>query len=233
MNVFIVHAHPEPKSFTAAMKDVAVDELRKLGHTVEVSDLYAMSFDPVASGSDFAPRHNDKYLVYALEQRNSYESGSLSADIAVEVEKLKRADLIVLSFPLFWFSVPAILKGWIDRVLLSGLCYGGRRFYDRGGLRGKKMLAAITLGGREGMFGADAVHGEIDVMLRPLLRGTFYYVGCDVLPPFFAWHVPYITAEARQDYLERYRARLASIDTDTPLRFPSLEQFDDRMMPKR
>jgi NAD(P)H dehydrogenase (quinone) len=60
MNVFIVHAHPEPKSFTAAMKDVAVDELRKLGHTVEVSDLYAMSFDPVASGSDFAPRHNDK-----------------------------------------------------------------------------------------------------------------------------------------------------------------------------
>jgi NAD(P)H dehydrogenase (quinone) len=174
-----------------------------------------------------------KYLVYALEQRNSYESGSLSPDIAFEVEKLNRADLIVLSFPLFWFSVPAILKGWIDRVLLSGLCYGGRRFYDRGGLRGKKMLAAITLGGRESMFGEDAIHGEIDVMLRPLLRGTFYYVGCDVLPPFFAWHVPYITAEARQEYLEKYRARLASIENDMPLRFPSLDQFDERMMPKR
>jgi NAD(P)H dehydrogenase (quinone) len=233
MNVLIVHAHPEPKSFTSAMKEVAVDELRKRGHTVEVSDLYAMSFNPVAGGTDFEPRHDDKYLVYALEQRNSYESGSLSPDIAFEVEKLKRAELIVLSFPLFWFSVPAILKGWIDRVLLSGLCYGGRRFYDRGGLRGKKMLAAITLGGRESMFGEDAVHGEIDVMLRPLLRGTFYYVGCDVLPPFFAWHVPYITAEARQEYLEQYRARLASIETDAPLRFPSLEQFDDRMMPKR
>jgi NAD(P)H dehydrogenase (quinone) len=231
MNVFIVHAHPEPKSFTTAMKDAAADELRKRSHTVEVSDLYAMNFDPVASGSDFEPRHDDKYLVYALEQRNCYESGSLSPDIALEVEKLKRADLIVLSFPLFWFSVPAILKGWIDRVLLSGLCYGGRRFYDRGGLRGKKMLAAFTLGGRENMFGEGALHGEIEVMLRPLLRGTFYYVGCDVLPPFIAWHVPYITTEARQDYLEKYRARLASIETDTPLSFPSLDAFDDRMQP--
>jgi NAD(P)H dehydrogenase (quinone) len=233
MNVFIVHAHPEPMSFTSAMKDVAVDELCKRGHTVEVSDLYAMNFNPVASGSDFAPRHNDQYLVYALEQRNCYESGSLAPDIAFEVERLKRADLIVLSFPLFWFSVPAILKGWIDRVLLSGLCYGGRRFYDRGGLRGKKMLAAITLGGRESMFGEDAVHGEIDLMLRPLLRGTFYYVGCDVLSPFFAWHVPYITADARQEYLEKYRTRLASIGTDAPLRFPSLDNFDDRMLPKK
>jgi NAD(P)H dehydrogenase (quinone) len=201
MNVFIIHAHPEPHSFTTALKDAAVDELTGRGHRVEVSDLYAMQFDPVAKGSDFTSRPEGEYLVYALEQRKALAAGSLAADIATEVEKLKRADLILLSFPKFWFSVPAIMKGWIDRVLLSGLCYGGRRFYDQGGLRGKRMLAALTLGSREIMFGAQAIHGEFEAMLRPLLRGTFYYVGCDVLEPFVAWHVPYITAADRASIL--------------------------------
>jgi NAD(P)H dehydrogenase (quinone) len=232
MNVFIVHAHPEPQSFTTALKDAAVAELSARGHSVEVSDLYAMDFEPVARASDFARRKNPNYLVYALEQRHAYESQSLSSDIAAEVEKLLRANLIILSFPVFWFSVPAMLKGWIDRVLISGLCYGGKRFYDRGGLRGRKMLAAFTLGGPEYLFGPDAMHGEIDVMLRPLLRGTFYYVGCDVLPPYIAWHVPYVKDEMRQKYLSDYRQYLANIETLQPLKFPSLDDFDERLRAK-
>jgi NAD(P)H dehydrogenase (quinone) len=232
MNVFIVHAHPEPRSFTSALRDAAVDELGKRGHQVEVSDLYAMRFDPIAKGEDFTSRHDGEYLVYALEQRKALATRSLAPDIAAEVEKLKRADLILLSFPMFWFSVPAIMKGWIDRVLLSGLCYGGRRFYDQGGLRGKRMLAVFTLGSREIMFGAQALHGELEAMLRPLLRGTFYYIGCDVLEPFVAWHVPYISAVDRAAILIRYRARLASIESDIPLTYPSLSDFDEEMRPR-
>ena len=233
MNVLIVHAHPEPKSFTSALKDTAIEVLTARGHSVEVSDLYEMHFDPVAQGSDFGSRANPDYLVYALEQRHAYEAGTLAPDIEAEVTKLKQADLIILSFPMFWFSVPAILKGWIDRVLVSGLCYGGKRFYDRGGLRGKKMLAAFSLGGREHMFGATAVHGEIQTMLRPLLRGTFYYVGCSILPPFIAWHVPYVSDAVRSGYLDRYRAYLAGIESVDPLVFPSLDDFDDRLYPKQ
>lgn len=233
MQVLIVHAHPEPKSFTTAMKDAAVEELTARGHSVELSDLYAMSFDPIAKAADFAPRRNPDYLVYALEQRRAHEAGSLAPDIRTEVEKLVRADLIILSFPMFWFSVPAILKGWIDRVLISGLCYGGKRFYDRGGLRGKRMMAAFTLGGSEHMFGPDAVHGEIETMLRPILRGTFYYVGCDILPPFIAWHVPYVTAEVRRSYLSAYRERLGRLEEMQPLPFPSLDRFDERLRPIR
>jgi NAD(P)H dehydrogenase (quinone) len=228
VNVLIVHAHPEPKSFTTAMKDTAVEELTAAGHHVQVSDLYAMRFQPVASAADFSARGNADYLVYALEQRHGYESRTLTPDIAVEVDKVLRADLIVLSFPLFWFSVPAIMKGWIDRVLLSGVCYGGRRFYDRGGLRGKRMLAGFTMGGPEHMFGPQAIHGEIAVMLRPLLQGTFYYVGCSVLPPFVAWHVPYVTHDVRQAYLRDYRKYLAGIESAIPLKFPLLDQYDDR-----
>ncbi len=111
MNVLIVHAHPEPGSFTAAMKATAIEELSARGHSVVVSDLYAMSFDPVAKASDFRERQNNDYLVYALEQRHAYEAETLAEDIAIEVEKLKHADLVILSFPIFWFSVPAILKG--------------------------------------------------------------------------------------------------------------------------
>ncbi len=233
MNVLIVHAHPEPQSFTTAMKDLAVQELSNAGHQVEVSDLYAMNFNPVASAADFGSRKNPDYLVYALEQRINYENQTIAPDIAAEIEKLVAADLVIFSFPLYWFSVPAILKGWIDRVLVSGLTYGGKRFYDQGGLKGKKALLSFTLGGREHMFGADAIHGEIETMLRPVLRGTLYYVGMDVLPPFIGYHVPYISPEARQQILEDYKQYLQNLDQLQPLEFPTLDQFDDKLYPKK
>lgn len=233
MNVLIVHAHPEPQSFTTAMKDLAVQELSNAGHQVEVSDLYAMNFNPVASSADFGSRKNPDYLVYALEQRINYENQTIAPDIAAEIEKLVTADLVIFSFPLYWFSVPAILKGWIDRVLVSGLTYGGKRFYDQGGLKGKKALLSFTLGGREHMFGADAIHGEIETMLRPLLRGTLYYTGMDVLPPFIGYHVPYISPEARQQVLEDYKQYLQNLDELQPLEFPTLDQFDDKLYPKK
>ena len=233
MNVFIVHAHPEPQSFTTAMKDLAVQELTNAGHQVEVSDLYAMNFNPVASAADFGSRKNPDYLVYALEQRINYENQTIAPDIAAEIEKLVAADLVIFSFPLYWFSVPAILKGWIDRVLVSGLTYGGKRFYDQGGLKGKKALLSFTLGGRDHMFGPDAIHGEIETMLRPVLRGTLYYVGMDVLPPFIGYHVPYISPEARQQILEDYKQYLQNLDQLQPLEFPTLDQFDDKLYPKK
>lgn len=232
MNVFIVHAHPEPQSFCAAMKNAAVETLSAAGHGVVVTDLYAMRFNPVASAADFLDRADPDYLVYALEQRHAYETGTLAADIAAEVEKLKAADLLLLSFPLFWFSAPAILKGWIDRVLLSGLTYGGKRFYDRGGLSGKKASIGITLGARPHMFGPDAIHGELETMLRPILRGTLWYTGMQVLPPFYAYHVPYITAKARAAVLAEWRNWLLSLQRASPLSFPRLDDFDERLYPK-
>ena len=80
MNVLIVHAHPEPKSFTAALRDQAVETLQAQGHEVRVSDLYAMSWNPVASAEDFCIRENPEYLVYALEQRRNSKEQTLAAD---------------------------------------------------------------------------------------------------------------------------------------------------------
>ncbi|RON54483.1 NAD(P)H-dependent oxidoreductase [Pseudomonas frederiksbergensis] len=233
MNVLILHAHPEPQSFTSALRDQAVGTLQAQGHEVQVSDLYAMHWNPVASAEDFCDRDNPDYLVYALEQRLGVKTKSLALDIQQELDKLLWADLLILNFPIYWFSMPAILKGWIDRVLVSGVCYGGKRFYDQGGLAGKKALVSVTLGGREHMFGEDAIHGPLEDMLRPLLRGTLAYVGLDVLPPFVAWHVPYISADARGQFLLDYQQRLERLDQDAPLVFPRLAQFDEALYPIR
>ncbi|AYF85862.1 NAD(P)H-dependent oxidoreductase [Pseudomonas sp. JS3066] len=231
MKILIVHAHPESQSFCSALRDLAVETLQGQGHEVRQSDLHALDWNPVASAADFSERQNPDYLVYALEQREGVKAGNIAPDIQRELDKLLWADLLILNFPLYWFSVPAILKGWIDRVLVSGVCYGGKRFYDQGGLAGKKALVTLTLGGREHMFGEGAIHGPLEDMLRPLLRGTLAYVGLEVLPPFVAWHVPYISSDARQDFLRAYQDRLQGLDQDVPLRFPRLDQFDDRLYP--
>ena len=232
MNTLIVHAHPEPQSFCSGMKDIAVATLLQAGHSVQVSDLYAMNWNPVARSSDFQQPSNPDYLVYALEQREAVKTGSLAPDIAAELDKLLWADLLILNFPLFWCSVPAMLKGWIDRVLVSGICYGGLRFYDRGGLAGKRALLSFSLGGQAHMFADDAaVHGDLLDMLRPLQRGTLAYTGFSVLPPFAAYHVPYVSANTREEILEQYSDYLDSLDQLKPLTFPSLSRFDRHLHP--
>lgn len=231
MKVLIVHAHPEPKSFSSALKSTALDEFQKEGHEVQVSDLYAMRFNPVASAADFDLRANPDYCVYSLEQRHGVQTKTIRADIQSELEKLLWCDLLVLNFPLFWYSTPAILKGWIDRVLVSGVVYGGKRFYDRGGLRGKHALISVTLGGQEHMFGRTGIHGPLDGMLKHLLQGTLAYTGLQVHPPFIGWHIPYISDEDRRTILKAWRARIQSIENEPTLRFPSLDDFDDALYP--
>lgn len=235
MNVLIVHAHPEPHSFCNALKDVAVEELSALGHEVHVSDLYAMNFNPVASAEDFLQRDNPDYLVYALEQRVALGSGTLATDIREEIRKIQAADLLILNFPIFWMSVPAMLKGWIDRVFVSGLFYGGKRVYDLGGMVGKRALVCTTLGGRDYMFGADGLHGELygpAGMLRSVLQGSLGYVGMEVLEPFVAYHVPYVSDEVRQEMLRQWRQTLVGLDSRAVMAMPRLDNFDEAFRPR-
>ena len=232
MQILIVHAHNEPQSFCTAMYQLAISELQSLGHQVETSDLYAMHWNPVASAADFGERANPDYLVYALEQRHNFKQGTLAADIQAELARLQRADLVIFNFPVYWFSVPAILKGWFDRVLVSGYCYGGKRFYDQGGLVGKRAMLALTIGGQPHMLEEGGIHGALNDMLKPVLRGTLAYTGMSVLPPFVAWHVPYISAEARADLLEQYRQTLQQLDQLTPLTMVSMDDFDERLYPR-
>jgi NAD(P)H dehydrogenase (quinone) len=117
MRVHLVHAHPEPNSFVSAMRDVVIHELKAAGAIVTTCDLYHDDFNPVLSGNDFTSRSRPDYLVYTLEQRRGYTASTLAPDIAREVQNVLTADLIVFTFPIFWFSVPAILR--LDRPCLA------------------------------------------------------------------------------------------------------------------
>ncbi|WP_138517345.1 NAD(P)H-dependent oxidoreductase [Limnobacter alexandrii] len=231
MNVLIVHAHPEPQSFCTAMMQGMQRRFEAQGHVVTVSDLYAKQFNPVASAADFPERSNPDYLVYALEQRHAQKNNALPDDIAEELALLQKCDLLILNFPLYWFSLPAILKGWIDRVFLSGVVYGGRNFYDRGLMKGKQAWLTFTLGGREHMFGDNAVHADLNTMLRPVLRGSLGYAGFDVLEPFAAYHVPYISQEARVEMLDQLDTAVDTLNTRARITYPSLDDFDPQMNP--
>ena len=118
MKALIVYAHPEPKSFNGAMKDLAVETLRGRGDEVEVTDLYAMRFKAVVGADDFhGERADPEFLSIAAEQTRACETGTLASDIVTEQKKLARAEILILQFPIWWFGMPAILKGWADRSL--------------------------------------------------------------------------------------------------------------------
>jgi NAD(P)H dehydrogenase (quinone) len=233
VRVHLVHAHPEAGSFVAAMRDVVVRELRAQGAEVTVADLHAMAFNPVLSAADFGSRRNPDRLTYALEQRHGHEAGTLAPDIRAEVGNVLAADVLAFTFPVFWFSVPAILKGWIERVFLSGPFYGGRRIYGRGGLAGKRAFAAMSLGGRPHMFGPGAVHGELETgMMRHFFQGTLGYVGLAVHRPFVAYHVPYVDDARRRAMLDGLAAYVRDLDRQPTLAMPDLEAYDDTLAPK-
>lgn len=234
MKVLIVFAHPEPRSFGRALLDRGVEALRGVGHEVEVSDLYAMGFNPVASAADFTQRRFPDALQYDREQKLASQCHGFAADIRAELDKLLWCDQLILQFPLWWFSVPAILKGWIDRVFVNGTVYGsaGMRF-DCGGLKGRRAMLAITTGCLPGMMEPDGLLGDRDVTLWHLHHGTFGYSGLDVLPPFVAWSVHYTDAGQRSAYLDAYAARLRTLHDDAPMPRHALADFgpDWRLKP--
>lgn len=234
MNVFIVFAHPEPRSFGRALLDRGVATLRDCGHEVVVSDLYAMGFNPVASAADFTERRFPDALQYDREQKQSSQKRTFSADIQTELDKLLWCDLLILQSPLWWFSVPAIMKGWIDRVFVNGTVYGsgGMRF-DNGGLKGRRAMLAMTTGCLPGMVEPDGLLGDKEVILWHLNHGTFGYSGLVALEPFLAWSIHYTDAARRADYLDAWERRLRMIDSAVPLPSHSLAEFgrDWRLKP--
>ena len=232
MIAHVVHAHSESDSFVNAMKNVIVGQLREDGHHVTILDLYAKQFNPVASPEDFQARSKTDHLVYALEQRHGFESATLAPDILAELQPVLAADLLVFTFPIYWFGAPAILKGWFDRVMLSGVCYGGKRLYGRGGLTGKRSFVAMSLGGREHMFGPSGLHGELVMgMMRHFFQGTLGYIGASVMEPFVGYHVPYIGDPARVALLEDLREVVADLDHRAILPMPDLARFDEKLAP--
>jgi NAD(P)H dehydrogenase (quinone) len=218
MNTLIVHAHPEPRSFCTALACRARQALTDAGHTVAVSDLYAMNWDPVSSRNNFLTVHDAAYFKPQLEEKHAAAVGGFAFDIRAEMDKVSQADFLLLNFPLWWFSVPAILKGWVDRVFAMGFAYGGGRVFETGMFRGKRAMLSITTGGNESSYEED---GRMGPLLRHLFHvhyGMLWFCGFEVLPPFVGWSVAHVDAERRARYLEAFEHRLRTIEQTQPLK---------------
>lgn len=234
MNVLIVYAHPEPASFNGAMKDLAVETLRAAGHEVVVSDLYAMGFKAVVGPEDFeGERADQNFLSIAHEQTKAFETGTLAADIVAEQERLRRADLVIFQFPIWWFGMPAIMKGWADRVFARGFAYISGRKYDTGMFRGKLAMVAATTGTSADTYAPDGIDGDILNVLWPIHNGLLRYSGFDVLTPFVAYMPGRVSPAGRKDYLEAYRKRLLDIEEAPRLFFHPAEDYgpNERLKP--
>ncbi len=217
MKAFIVFAHPEPKSFNAALFRTAREALAGAGWEVRVSDLHAMGFNPVSDRRNFTTVKDPDTYKQQVEELHATGAGGFAPDLEEEMAKLEWCDLFIMQTPLWWFGLPAMLKGWADRVLAMGRFYGDGRFYEQGVLRGRRALLSLTTGGPPEAYEKGGFNGDIQAILRPILRGICEFVGLSVLAPNIVYAPAHITAEERAAALAAYAARLGSIEKEEPM----------------
>ncbi|KDB09617.1 Ribosyldihydronicotinamide dehydrogenase (quinone) [Burkholderia sp. lig30] len=227
MNVLIVYAHPEPLSLNGALRDFAVKRLEEAGHAVQVSDLYAMNWKAALDADDSTGHRPGERFDPSLDSKRAFANGTQSGDIAREQAKLEWADAVILQFPLWWFSMPAILKGWVERVYAYGFAYGvgehsdthwGDR-YGEGALAGKRAMLIVTTGGWESHYSPRGINGPIDDVLFPIQHGVLYYPGFDVLPPFVTYRTSRMDEARFAQTRDALGRRLDALWTTPPIPF--------------
>jgi NAD(P)H dehydrogenase (quinone) len=223
--ILIVYAHPEPTSVTRQLVEVTAETLQRQGHQVLRSDLYGMRWKAVFDENDFPVRANPERLSFIMESANAYGTGKQTEDVIAEQAKLLSADALIMQFPIWWFGMPAILKGWIERVYAFGFGYGYKNGtneyrYGEGALKDKRALVSVTTGGPEADYGARGINGPIEQLLFPLTHGSLFYPGMDVLPTHAVYGAAHFkTHEEIEGAKEAWRARVERLFTDAPIPF--------------
>jgi NAD(P)H dehydrogenase (quinone) len=239
MNVLWVFAHPEQCSLSAALRDEGLATLREHGDEHRLSDLYAMRWKAVVDADDFGQHEACERLVVGDVSSTAYSGGTLSPDIVAEQAKIAWADTLVLQFPLWWYGMPAILKGWFDRVFVKGFAFGVTdpatgltQRYGDGNLAGKRAMVVVTAGAREESLGPRGINGALDDLLFPLHHGTLWYAGVSVLPPLLVHGADRMSDSGYTESVARLRQRLSTLVTDQPLpfRYQNGGDYDDDLV---
>lgn len=184
MRVLIVYAHPNPASFCHALLRRVESALREAGHEVRVKDLYAEGFNPVLSAAELG----------------ALNDGRVPEIIAHEQAHLVWAEGLVLIHPLWWFGVPAILKGWFDKTLTHGFAFEYGAQGARGLLPARSALVLITAGSGEDDLGGEAGKALIT---RPVADGTLGFCGVGRVQTQVFYAVPSVTHAEREAMLEK------------------------------
>ena len=216
-NILIIHSHPEKHSFCSSLRYTATQYFKTLGCEVKESDLYAMGFNPVGDKHDFLQLSNPDFFKYQLEQVNATTNDLFIEELKTEMDKLLWCDVLIFNFPLWWFGLPAILKGWVDRVFAMGVVYGnGKGVYEDGTFKDKTAFITMTTGGPEMAYNGGK-NGDIINILFPINHGMFYFAGMTVLPPFISYSPARKTEDELKNELNRYLDYLKNIDNVNPI----------------
>ncbi|MEO5356664.1 MAG: NAD(P)H-dependent oxidoreductase [Nitrospirae bacterium YQR-1] len=187
MKILLVYSHPNPGSFNHAIKETLSSELSASGHDVKTRDLYSIGFDPVLRSTDF--------LLAA--------QGKVADDVKLEQDFIVWSDVVIFIHPVWWASLPAILKGYIDRVFNYGFAYMIDEKGVRGLLKGKKALILSTTGADDKTYAATGMFKSIT---QTVDDGIFAFCGFDVIEHKFFTSVPYVSSDDRSKMLEQAAA---------------------------
>ena len=192
MKVYVVYCHPDPASFTAALRDRAMDALAAAGHEVRMSDLYADGFEPALSRAEWsdhlAPEHHNP-------------------EIDGYCRNLRWCNALVFIYPTWWSGQPAMLTGWLDRVLVRGVAWelpeGGKRI--TGQLINVSRLVSITSHGSsklinvlEGETGRRLIGRSVRVLCHRFARTTWLAL----------YNIDRSSLEDREAFLDRVEQRM-------------------------
>lgn len=166
MHALIVVAHPDPGSFSHAVAAQLARgvTLSEPGHSVEIADLAAEGFDPRFTAGDLAVHRRET---------------PPAADVLAEQARIDRADALVLVYPVFWWSMPGLLKGWIDRVFANGWAYDEGADAKLVKRLGRLPVHLVALGGAS--LRTYARHGYFGAMKTQIDHGIFDYCGARVV----------------------------------------------------
>ncbi len=184
LNHLVVYCNPNPKSLSAAYKDAIVQWTELTGNNVNVRDLYQVGFHPVMEMGDF----------------DAQKRGQIPEDVKVEQDYVRWADLITFIFPIWWAGMPALLKGYIDRVFVKGFAY---RMKEEAGqfeglLSGKKVVILNNMG-----FPYDYYEkiGMLNSFRQTMGQGVFAFCGMSVVEHRFFGHLDEASKAEREGHI--------------------------------
>lgn len=231
MKILYVYAHPYDQSFNASMYEFGINELQRLGHEVVDSNLYAMHFKAAADLADFTNLTIPDKTPFGALQMEASLNNQLAVDILQEQHKVIQCQLLILQFPLWWFGVPAIMKGWFDRIFTAGFAYGVNKWFDTAPLYGRKAMLAFSTQAPETSYTERGLNGDMRHILHPI-HHALRFVGFEILEPFIAYGVTGAADDHRKQLLTDYQTHLQKLAELPILSFNTIKDFDDDLVLK-
>lgn len=188
MKALVVYCHPKEGSFTSAVRDQVISKLEAKGADIRIIDLYAQGFTPVLTAQEL----------------DIYEDPARNTDpVAEDVEHLKWCDTLVFVYPTWWYGLPAILKGWLDRVFLPEIAFlmptPERRTIARGLSHITRLGVFTTCGASRWLTFIVGAPGK-----RTLFRGVGFLCAKPLKKAFAAHYLmDSSTPESRKAHLDR------------------------------